>query len=232
MSVIYRHRDAISFVPGALLAAALVFGGFKNATSVKPKEKDPVQVALINEQDIPPPPPPEVKQPTPPQPQEQPQPTPTPEPVRTPTPTPSPIVEPIPTPVPQPAKPVEAKPVEAPPPAPAPAPRPVANVNAGDQYAATLRQYLESHKRIPTGREYSSLRPEGRVEYFVVLDREGNVKDMGILNKPEVAGATLLVQAAKDTIKRAKFPPFPADAWPNDQTHRFEGGINYTAPAE
>ena len=65
--------------------------------------------------------------------------------------------------------------------------------------------------------------PSGIVTVWLVLNRSGELVDLGIEN----SAGSILDRAAKDSVKRASFPPFPASAWPNEQQHRFTAELNF-----
>ncbi|MFC4159139.1 energy transducer TonB family protein [Chitinimonas lacunae] len=236
MSSLYRYRDIVSALPAALVVAALVGGGFKNATSVKPKYEAPVEVQLIDESEIPPPPPPPPPppEPTPPPPEPAPAPQPAPEPPKpAPVPVQTPVPDPSPTPPPPPPK-AETPPPKAdtPPPPPPQPPAPKVSNSAAIEgaYIAKLRNYLEQVKRYPTGKEASLQRPEGKVEVWLLVARDGRVIDSGI-DKP--ADSMLLNAATRDFLKRVtKVEHIPDDAFAGKDSQRFTAVLTYTPPQQ
>jgi protein TonB len=232
MSAVYRYRDLIAAAPSLALAAVLVAVGFKEATSLKPKYDEPVKIELIDPADVPPPPP----EPLPPQPQQvqpqlpdrpqQPTPQPTPE-----TPAPEqPRTEP-PAPQPQPApQPLpEAPPPRPPEPAPAPRPAPSSAAVEG-AYVSKLRAYLDQVKRYPTGKEASLQRPEGKVEVWLLVARDGRVLESGIEKSSD---NMLLNEAAKSSLRRiTKVEAIPENAWQGEASHRFTATFNFIPPTQ
>ena len=108
---------------------------------------------------------------------------------------------------------------------PAPAiaavPTPAAAVRAvglEDQYVASVRGYLHSIKRYPTGREASMQRPRGKARIWFVLGRDGRLLDCGI---DESSDSLLLDRTAMQTVQRGGFPAFPEAAWSGHDSHRF-----------
>ena len=154
------------------------------------------------------------------------------------------------------ARPVQAPPEAMPAPAPveaapkaervaeAPAPAPVANAvlhvpaaepvhkppssaSAEADYAARLKALLNASKRYPTGRQASQQRPQGTVKLWFSLNRAGSLLEAGVL---EPADSNLLNDAALSTVRRATYPPFGAELWPGQETHRFTVDIDFLPP--
>lgn len=87
-----------------------------------------------------------------------------------------------------------------------------------DQYIASVRSYLNSIKRYPTGREASIQRPRGKARIWFVLGRDGHLLDCGI---DESSDSLLLDRTALQTVQRGGFPAFPETAWSGHDSHRF-----------
>jgi protein TonB len=187
--------------------------------------KSPLQARVIDEIKPPPPPPPELPLPTvapPPLALQVPVPQIAPPPVPPPqiTPPPPAIVPP----------PAVMEVVRAQPPgpsitAPAPAPAPAGPVRNPDLiYAGELRAYVNSIKRYPTSREARQLRPQGTVKVWIEIDRTGQLVQAGI---DTTSGALLLDNEALKTLRNARFPPLPADAFSGKPTVRFVMQMEY-----
>jgi len=141
-----------------------------------------------------------------------------------PPPAPAPLPPP-PVPPPAPA-PVEAPRVTAPPPPPPPAAGVPAH-NPDELYIAELRRHLESVKRYPTSREARQTRPQGTVRLWIELDRAGQLLGSGV----ETSAGTLLIDnEALRTVRNARFPAFPPDAFAGKNSFRFVIPIEYVAP--
>jgi protein TonB len=106
----------------------------------------------------------------------------------------------------------------------APEPKPNLSAAAEANYAAQVRADLNANKRYPTGREASLTQPAGTVRVWMVLNRQGEVVDSGI---EATSHSMLLDRAALSTVRRANFPPFPAESWSGAATHRFTVDMNY-----
>ncbi len=91
-------------------------------------------------------------------------------------------------------------------------------------YIGRVRDYLKSIKRYPTGREASLQRPAGVVEVWFVLARSGELLDMGIATS---SGSMLLDAAARSTVRRGEYPPFPPEAWDGKAQHRFTVELDF-----
>ncbi|MGO0791179.1 energy transducer TonB [Herbaspirillum seropedicae] len=233
LPLLFRFREPLATLPSLVVLAVLIIAGVQKATELKRKEDpQPVQIALM---ELPPPPPPQPKPQVepPPKPVEPPKKQEAPRPVAKPAPvkqTPAPVdpappsanapVVPAPPSTPA-APPVQAAPVV--PPAP-PAPPPVNTANIEQTYVGQLRAHLNSIKRYPTGREASTLRPQGKVRVWFVLRRDGSVVDSGIESS---SNSMLLDDAARKTINRAAFAPFPDDTYKGESTHRFTADLDF-----
>jgi protein TonB len=84
-------------------------------------------------------------------------------------------------------------------------------------YAAVVRQRIEQEKVYPTSREARIQHPEGAVECWFVLSRDGALVDAGVLRS---AGGILDRQALV-TIRRSRYAPFPQEAFVGEGQHRF-----------
>jgi protein TonB len=120
------------------------------------------------------------------------------------------------------------KPVDAPPAPPVTRAGPtLGQIQSG--YEGIIRNYLESIKRYPTSREARSQRPQGKVGIWIEVNRDGSLKDAGILKSSDYI---ILDNAALSTIRNGKYPPFPADAYPGQTSHRFSATLEYIAQTE
>lgn len=228
--VLFRFREPLATLPSLVVLAVLVIAGVQKATELKRKEDpQPVQISLM---ELPPPPPPQPKPQVepPPKPVEPPKKQEAPRPVAKPAPVkqaPAPV-DPAPpsanAPIlPAPPSTPAAPPVQAAPVAP-PAPPPVNTAHIEQTYVGQLRAHLNSIKRYPTGREASTLRPQGKVRVWFVLRRDGSVVDSGIESS---SNSMLLDDAARKTINRAAFAPFPDDTYKGESTHRFTADLDF-----
>ncbi|WP_309984256.1 energy transducer TonB [Herbaspirillum seropedicae] len=230
LPLLFRFREPLATLPSLVVLAVLIIAGVQKATELKRKEDpQPVQIALM---ELPPPPPPQPKPQVepPPKPVEPPKKQEAPRPVAKPAPVkqaPAPV-DPAPpsanAPVlPAPPSTPAAPPVQAAPVVP-PAPPPVNTANIEQTYVGQLRAHLNSIKRYPTGREASTLRPQGKVRVWFVLRRDGSVVDSGIESS---SNSMLLDDAARKTINRAAFAPFPDDTYKGESTHRFTADLDF-----
>lgn len=119
--------------------------------------------------------------------------------------------------------PVAAQNTSSSPPAPPAPPAPSENVPLQNTYLATVREAIEEQKRYPDSKDARLQQPSGIVTVWLVLNRSGELVNSGIEN----SAGSLLDRAAKESVKRASFPPFPASAWPNEQQHRFTAELNF-----
>ncbi|NWH07584.1 MAG: TonB family protein [Alphaproteobacteria bacterium] len=214
----WRHRIALS-VTGVLLAVILIgwFTGVNFMPEPKPLPQGPEIMISLGappeptppEPEPPPPPPPEDMPLEPDRPREpiKPRPPRPPQPQRPPTPQ---AVQP-PTNTPAAAAPTTQQAVD-----------PIRVMEAA--YIAAVRAQLEAIKRYPTSKEARLQRPKGDVTIWFVLSRSGEVIDSGI----EQSAGSILDRGAQTALTRAKFPPFPAEAWRGQQTHRFTAKIGFT----
>lgn len=91
-------------------------------------------------------------------------------------------------------------------------------------YVNRVREHLKSIKRYPTGREASLQRPSGVVEVWFVLNRNGELLDMGI---EDSSGSMLLDAAARTTVRRGEYPRFQDEAWSGKAQHRFTVELDF-----
>src|SRR5262249_51637014 len=84
-------------------------------------------------------------------------------------------------------------------------------------YAAVVRQRIEQEKVYPTSREARIQHPEGTVQCWFVLSRDGSLVDAGVTRS---AGGILDRQALV-TIRRSRYAPFPQEAFVGESQHRF-----------
>ncbi len=104
---------------------------------------------------------------------------------------------------------------------PAPA-RPAPNGN--ELYVAKVKSYVLSRKRYPTGREASLVKPVGTVRAWVLLDRKGDVQEVGM----ERSGDSIILDSeALRLLRSGSYPAFPEDAFPGQSTHRFYFDLEY-----
>lgn len=95
-------------------------------------------------------------------------------------------------------------------------------------YAAKLKSYLASVKRYPTGREASMRRPSGKSVIWFVLLRNGELLEAGIEMS---SNSMLLDDAALSTVRRAKYPSFPDNAWLGQDRHKFSVVLDFIPPS-
>ena len=253
MSFSYRPHDsrrrrrglAVVAVLHLLLLWALVSGTARRGLEIL---KKPLEAVVIQEVIIPPPPPP-----PPPPPKDKP-----PEPKAPPPPVPPPYVPPPDTPAPlstapaivavatpPPAPVVIAPPPPPAPPAPAPpapvAPQPVVQAPATkpdtskvqiesleSEYVMRLRTVLNATKRYPTGRQASQQRPQGKVKLLFTVSRSGTLISVSVKDSSD---SNLLDDAALSTVRRAAFPPFPANTFSGQEQHLFSAELDFAPPA-
>ncbi|MBG6246315.1 energy transducer TonB [Candidatus Symbiopectobacterium sp. 'North America'] len=247
MYCLYRSRHAISWLPLPVVAACLMVMTQQSSLKVQPQYDDSVMELSLA--DLTPPAPPEAvvspEPETPPEetlPELEPEPVKTPEPiVEAPPPKPEPKPEPKPKPVPKPklvpvprpasvatsVKAAVAKATASAPVVPTPAPPKVNAQALENSYIQALRGQIEQLKRYPTGRQASLERPEGNVEIWLEVDRNGRVLNSGINQK---ATSMLLNRAATSTLQSiTQVRPFPAEAFAGQNTKRFLATFYYQA---
>jgi protein TonB len=225
-----RYRSmAMVFGLHLLVLYGVVSGTARDALQLI---KKPLNAVVIQEVIIPPaPPPPPVKSIRPPD-AEQPKVT-----------SPVPVIEPA-APVPE-----AARPMESPPVAQAPLVKPafmsephvtLAQVSPSadamkaqvasleGEYVGKVRALLNASKRYPTGRQASQQRPQGKVKVWFMVARTGSLVDAGVL---ESSNSNLLDDAALATVRRANYPPFPANTWPGQEQHKFVAELDFSPPS-
>ena len=228
METLYRARNWVASGPSFLLFLAAILLTLNAAPKApKPKPHLPIKVTLAA---------PPAEQPQPPQPQPMPQLAPL-EPVNpditlpampkltqrpTPrfTPTPASQAAPAAEPTPAPAASAPAQAVAA-----APAPSRPSSTSADDAYAARVKAYLESFKHYPTSKEARLQRPRGTVEVWIVIDRNGGMKEAGVETS---SGSLILDGAALQLVRGGSYPAFPPESFNGEATHRFTVQLNYS----
>ena len=226
-----RHGSRISAglawaVAVHLLAAYFILSG--GARSFIKQIKKPMEAVVIQEVMIPPPPPPPPKnvEPKPEAPKSLASPTPfvPPTEIATPVATAAPVIQSAATP------PVTPHVVVATPPPPPPTPADAAPNTASleAEYGARLRAAINANKRYPTGRQASQTRPQGMVKLWFVLTRAGALVDVGVI---PTDAHYLLEDAAKASVRRSVFPPFPAHTWLGEEQHKFVTEVEFVPPS-
>ncbi len=99
-----------------------------------------------------------------------------------------------------------------------------AAADAESSYAEAVRAALNRGKHFPTGREFSLAQPSGRSDVEFVLNRRGKVTAAKITQS---SNATPLDTRARQLVRRARYPAFPADAWPGSPSHSFLVTYNF-----
>jgi len=113
--------------------------------------------------------------------------------------------------------PVSNKDASPTPPAPPAPPAPSEDMSAQNTYFVAVRAAVEEQKRYPDSKDARLQQPSGTVIVWFTLDRTGQLLDSGI----EQSAGSILDRAARDSVRRATFPPFPSGAWPGESQHRF-----------
>jgi protein TonB len=223
----YTQREPLSWVTGALMGIAVMWGlsGAANKTSPMPLTE---MTAML---DMPVPP-------------TEPIPTPTPRPQALPQQTIAPMAQSAPAvatqiaaapssmaPTETPIRSFESKPSlpvtpVATPVLSTPAPMPVepAKPSAAAGYEAQLLAYLERIKRYPTSREARLSQPQGVVKLWLDISRSGALVAAGLLNS---SGSNILDSEALRTVRTAQFPSFSEQVFPNEASHRFSVSLKY-----
>jgi len=233
----YQPRDPTRRVKGmlivialhALLGYALVSGMARQGLNLI---KKPLAAVVIQEVILPPPPPPplpappkEIKTPEPLAPKTET----TPPPLQPDLPAP-PAMSPVEPPqrdVPAPTKPTPVT-MAAPAPLPMPDNTKAQAASLESEYAGKVRAMLNATKRYPTGRAASQQRPQGRVKVWFTLGRGGALLEAGVL---ESSNSNLLDDAAMATVRRGVYPPFPANTWLDQESHKFSAEIEFNPPS-
>ena len=216
------ERDTLSWRHLFALVITVAFGyGAWRASQMPPEPPPEPQRPVIHIHIAAPPPSPV---PPPPKPVPQP-PQPTPQHVAR-----APVVnQPNPTMAAPPASPNPAPPSPPPanpaPPAPPVPPAPAANVNAEALYGARLHAAIEAQKHYPTSKDAMLQQPRGTVVVAVTLDRSGK-----LVGDPEIVTSRggILDQAAKQSVRRAGYPPMPPEIYPGQSQHTFNVALEYT----
>jgi protein TonB len=91
-------------------------------------------------------------------------------------------------------------------------------------YTEAVRAALNRGKRFPTGREVSLAQPSGRSDVEFVLNRRGKVTAAKITQS---SNSMPLDTMARQLVRRARYPAFPADAWPGSPSHAFLVTYNF-----
>lgn len=128
----------------------------------------------------------------------------------------------------EPAPPVEGPTVADAPPSPLPpgppsAPQGREIQSLEDAYVAAMRAHLESIKRYPTEKEARIQQPQGTVTLVFHVSRGGDLVGVEV---SKTAGS-ILDRAAMATVRRARFAPFPNEAWAGEGAHRFEVELEF-----
>lgn len=92
-----------------------------------------------------------------------------------------------------------------------------------DAYVAAVRAHLESIKRYPTEKEARIQQPQGIVTLIFHVSRSGELVDVEVAK----SAGSILDRAALATVKRARFAPFPMEAWAGESVHRFEVELEF-----
>lgn len=232
MYLLYRSRHVVSWLPAIVIAGCLLFVSQQAVLQVKPHYDDTVMELSLAE-------------PEPPQPELPPEPEPIANPV-VPAPEPiiqaKPVVKPEPKPKPKSVQEKAPRPQErvarqpaavrnpvSKPVAPPSPPAPKTNSQAVENgYLQVLRRELEQRKRYPSGRQASLERPQGNVEVWLEVDRNGRVLASGIASK---APSMLLNRAALSSLQSiSQLKPFPEEAFAGQRSKKFTATFNYQAP--
>lgn len=110
---------------------------------------------------------------------------------------------------------VEAKPL---------APKQTVAVSGDDSYIARLRAYVLSRKKYPSGRDASLIKPVGTARAWIVLDRQGGVREAGI---EQSSDSIILDNEALKLLRSGSYPAFPDEAFAGQATHRFMFDLEY-----
>jgi protein TonB len=106
----------------------------------------------------------------------------------------------------------------APPPAAPPAPSGGDHVSIEAEYAAALRRIVDEHTSVPDSPEYRLVRPRGESAVSFRIDRLGQVEAVRLARS---SGSRMLDQRALEIVSSARYPPFPAAAYPGESRHDF-----------
>ena len=206
-----------------LMGYFILSGG---ARSFMKQIKKPMETVVIQEVIIPPPPPPPPKkvEPPPEAPRSLAPPAPfvPPPEIAPPVTTSAPVIQSVATP------PATPHVIAPPPPPPPPVDAGPNTASLEAEYGARLRAAINANKRYPTGRQASQTRPQGIVKLWFVLTRAGALIDVGVI---PTDAHYLLEDAAKASVRRSTFPPFPAHTWPGEEQHKFVTEVEFVPPS-
>ena len=206
-----------------LMGYFILSGG---ARSFMKQIKKPMETVVIQEVIIPPPPPPPPKkvEPPPEAPRSLAPPAPfvPPPEIAPPVTTSAPVIQSVATP------PATPHVIAPPPPPPPPVDAGPNTASLEAEYGARLRAAINANKRYPTGRQASQTRPQGIVKLWFVLTRAGALVDVGVI---PTDAHYLLEDAAKASVRRSTFPPFPAHTWPGEEQHKFVTEVEFVPPS-
>lgn len=105
------------------------------------------------------------------------------------------------------------------------APTKSVDVSANARYEGIFKSLVEKNKRYPNSREAKISHPEGIVRLAVELNRAGNVLSAAVIKS---SGSNILDIEALKTVRGTEFPPFPANAFIDESTHRFIVAMSYS----
>lgn len=214
------HNDFSSrHVLALLVSLGAAFAAWRLGQAVPPVPPPPPPVIHIHLMPPPSPVPPPPR-PSPPQP---PQDRPTPHPPQAPTVANQPhatmAADTSPRPPAPPAPPPPAQVIA--PPAP---PQPVDQSAAVEAaFVARIHAAIEAQKHYPMSKDARLEQPRGIVVAWVILTRDGTVVDTGI----EQTRGGILDRQALETVRRAKYPAFPAEAYAGQSQHRFTASLDF-----
>jgi protein TonB len=109
---------------------------------------------------------------------------------------------------------VSVAPAAAAPPPPAGGDR----VSLEAEYAAALRRIVDAHTSVPESPEYRLVRPRGESAVSFRIDRLGKVEAVTLARS---SGSRMLDERALEIVSSARYPPFPAAAFPGESRHDF-----------
>lgn len=92
-----------------------------------------------------------------------------------------------------------------------------------DAYVAAMRAHLETIKRYPTEKEARLQQPQGTVTLVFHISRAGDLVSVEVV---KTAGS-ILDRAALATVRRARFAPFPNEAWAGEGAHSFQVELEF-----
>jgi TonB family protein len=103
------------------------------------------------------------------------------------------------------------------------------DVSANTRYEGLFKSLVEKNKRYPNSREAKIAHPEGVVRLAVELNRAGNVLSAAVIKS---SGSNILDIEALRTVRGTEFPPFPANAFIDESTHRFTVAMAYSLASQ